>query len=434
MPNMSLKKNEMPAQDPILRGKNFNEVTLGYTAEQAMDEAARCLNCKKPVCVEGCPVQINIPLFLAKAAKGDFEGAYETIAFSSSLPAVCGRVCPQETQCEGKCVRGIKGEPVGIGRVERFVADLHNANTAAPAEKPASNGHRVAVVGSGPSGLTCAGDLAKKGYEVTVFEAFHTAGGVLVYGIPEFRLPKAIVAKEIEGLKALGVEIVTNVAHRIGIQEADDLYNTIGYGGLSVSKLVTKLRDEFDRVVGVPETTAAPGHAEQMQAAAKKQASKNIKNNSGIIVDGERGCQVKFAKCCNPLPGDPVVGFITKGFGISIHKQDCPNVRSSRTSPENAVRWVDARWDDSFDMRSGTSVFEAHLQIHAHDRNLLLADVTLALADMKVAIMNIFSQKAGEGRVILNITVSCKNREHYDSIVSRLKSINDVIDVVRGFS
>ncbi|MBP3396436.1 MAG: FAD-dependent oxidoreductase, partial [Clostridia bacterium] len=211
MPNMSLKKNEMPAQDPILRGKNFNEVALGYTAEQAMDEAARCLNCKKPVCVEGCPVQINIPLFLAKAAKGDFEGAYETIAFSSSLPAVCGRVCPQETQCEGKCVRGIKGEPVGIGRVERFVADLHNANTAAPAEKPASNGHRVAVVGSGPSGLTCAGDLAKKGYEVTVFEAFHTAGGVLVYGIPEFRLPKAIVAKEIEGLKALGVEIVTNV-------------------------------------------------------------------------------------------------------------------------------------------------------------------------------------------------------------------------------
>ncbi len=211
MPNMSLKKNEMPTQDPKVRAHNFDEVALGYTAEQAMDEAARCLNCKKPVCVMGCPVQINIPAFLSKAAKGDFEGAYETISFQSSLPAVCGRVCPQESQCEGKCVRGIKGEPVGIGRVERFVADYHNAKKDKESVKPTPNGHRVAVVGSGPSGLTCAGDLAKKGYAVTIFEAFHVAGGVLVYGIPEFRLPKAIVANEIEGLKALGVEIATNV-------------------------------------------------------------------------------------------------------------------------------------------------------------------------------------------------------------------------------
>lgn len=211
MPNMSLKKNEMPTQDPKVRAHNFDEVALGYTAEQAMDEAARCLNCKKPVCVMGCPVNINIPAFLAKAAKGDFEGAYETISLQSSLPAVCGRVCPQENQCEGKCVRGIKGEPVGIGRVERFVADYHNAKKDKEIVKPAQNGHRVAVVGSGPSGLTCAGDLAKKGYNVTVFEAFHVAGGVLVYGIPEFRLPKAIVANEIEGLKALGVKIATNV-------------------------------------------------------------------------------------------------------------------------------------------------------------------------------------------------------------------------------
>ncbi|MBE6604725.1 MAG: NADPH-dependent glutamate synthase [Ruminococcaceae bacterium] len=211
MANMAMKKNPMPAQDPKVRAHNFDEVALGYTPEQAMDEAARCLNCKKPVCVAGCPVQINIPLFLAQAAKGDFEEAYQTIALSSSLPAVCGRVCPQESQCEGKCVRGIKGEPVGIGRIERFVADLHNATATAEAVKPASNGHRVAVVGSGPSGLTCAGDLAKKGYDVTIFEAFHVAGGVLVYGIPEFRLPKSIVAKEIEGLKKLGVEIATNV-------------------------------------------------------------------------------------------------------------------------------------------------------------------------------------------------------------------------------
>ncbi len=211
MPNMSLKKNEMPTQDPKVRAHNFEEVALGYTAEQAMDEAARCLNCKKPLCVTGCPVAINIPAFLTKAATGDFEGAYETISLQSSLPAVCGRVCPQENQCEGKCVRGIKGEPVGIGRVERFVADYHNAKKDKEIVKPTQNGHRVAVAGSGPSGLTCAGDLAKKGYAVTIFEAFHIAGGVLVYGIPEFRLPKAIVANEIEGLKALGVEIATNV-------------------------------------------------------------------------------------------------------------------------------------------------------------------------------------------------------------------------------
>ena len=233
MANMAMKKNEMPAQDPKVRARNFDEVALGYTAELAMDEAARCLQCKKPVCVAGCPVNINIPLFLAQAAKGDFEGAYDTIALQSSLPAVCGRVCPQETQCEGKCVRGIKGEPVGIGRVERFVADYHNKRKATSIEKPASNGHRVAVIGSGPSGLTCAGDLAKKGYQVTIFEAFHIAGGVLVYGIPEFRLPKAIVADEIDGLKALGVEIATNVVvgRTISIEELmDEGYEAVFIG------------------------------------------------------------------------------------------------------------------------------------------------------------------------------------------------------------
>jgi len=211
MPNMSLKKNEMPMQAPEIRCHNFDEVTYGYTAEQAIDEAKRCLNCKKPLCVSGCPVQIDIPAFISKVAEGDFEGAYEVIAASSSLPAVCGRVCPQETQCEGKCVRGIKGEPVAIGRLERFVADYHNAHSTKAAQKPQQNGHRVAVIGSGPSGLTCAGDLAKRGYAVTVFEALHTPGGVLVYGIPEFRLPKSIVQKEIDGLRLLGVEIATNV-------------------------------------------------------------------------------------------------------------------------------------------------------------------------------------------------------------------------------
>lgn len=208
--NMCPYKNPMPTQDPLVRNQNFKEVALGYSEETAIDEAKRCLNCKNRPCVAGCPVNIMIPEFIALVAEGKFEEAYEVIHRSSSLPAVCGRVCPQETQCEGKCTRGIKGEPVGIGRLERFVADRHNAQANNTAKKPAGNGHKVAVVGSGPAGLTCAGDLAKLGYEVTVFEALHTAGGVLVYGIPEFRLPKEIVRKEVEGLKALGVKIETN--------------------------------------------------------------------------------------------------------------------------------------------------------------------------------------------------------------------------------
>ena len=209
--NMSLTRNAMPVQDAKVRAHNFDEVALGYTEEQAIDEANRCLNCKNMPCVDGCPVKIHIPEFISKIKEGDFEGAYQIITKSSSLPAVCGRVCPQETQCESKCVRGIKGESVGIGRLERFVADWHNTFCTEELVKPTSNGHRVAIVGSGPSGLTCAGDLAKRGYDVTVYEALHTAGGVLVYGIPEFRLPKKIVAKEVDTLKKLGVHIETNV-------------------------------------------------------------------------------------------------------------------------------------------------------------------------------------------------------------------------------
>ena len=221
MANLSLVKNPMPSQEPDVRNKNFNEVALGYTKEQAIDEAQRCLSCKAKPCMQGCPVMVHIPEFIAEVAKGNFEEAYQIIAETSALPAVCGRVCPQETQCEMYCVRGKKGEPVAIGRLERFVADWHREHNAAAPEKPVSNGHRVAVVGSGPAGLTCAGDLARLGYDVTVFEALHLAGGVLVYGIPEFRLPKAIVQKEVDGLKAMGVKIATNtvVGRTITIDE-----------------------------------------------------------------------------------------------------------------------------------------------------------------------------------------------------------------------
>ena len=211
MPNMNPKKNPMPSQSPEVRAHNFDEVATGYTDDVAVDEALRCLNCKNMPCVSGCPVNIHIPNFISKIRENDFEGAYQIISESSSLPAVCGRVCPQESQCESKCVRGIKGEPVGIGRLERFVADWHNAHSDQAPVKAESNGHKIAVVGSGPSGLTCAGDLAKKGYDVTVFEALHTAGGVLVYGIPEFRLPKSIVQKEVDNLVAMGVDMETNI-------------------------------------------------------------------------------------------------------------------------------------------------------------------------------------------------------------------------------
>lgn len=210
MPNMDPKKTPMPVQDPNVRRSNFEEVAMGYSEEDAIYEAQRCLHCKHQPCVSGCPVNIHIPDFIEKVKDGDFEGAYQVISLTSSLPAVCGRVCPQENQCEKHCVRGIKHEAVGIGRLERFVADYHREHTQEKPVKPQSNGHKVAIVGAGPSGLTCAGDLAKKGYEVTIFEALHEAGGVLMYGIPEFRLPKDIVRKEIENLRALGVNIVTN--------------------------------------------------------------------------------------------------------------------------------------------------------------------------------------------------------------------------------
>ena len=232
--NMDPKKCPMPSQDPNVRNKNFDEVALGYTAEMAVNEARRCLHCPKKPCQSGCPVGIDIPAFIAKVAEEDFEGAYKVLSASSALPAVCGRVCPQETQCEGKCVRGVKGESVGIGRLERFVADWHREHSDETPARPAPNGHKVAIIGAGPSGLTAAGDLARLGYAVTIYEALHLAGGVLVYGIPEFRLPKAIVQKEIDGLKAMGVDIETNMV--IGkVLTIDELMEDYGFEAVYIA-------------------------------------------------------------------------------------------------------------------------------------------------------------------------------------------------------
>lgn len=307
MPNLSLKKNEMPTQNPLERNKNFTEVALGYTKEQAIDEAKRCLNCKHKPCVGGCPVQIDIPSFIKETAEGNFEKAYEILTKSSSLPAVCGRVCPQETQCEQLCVRGKKGEPVAIGRLERFVADWHNANSTDKAQKVASNGHKVAIIGSGPSGLTCAGDLAKQGYEVTVFEALHLAGGVLVYGIPEFRLPKSIVQKEIDGLKDLGVKIETNMV--IGkVLTIDELMNEHGFEAVFIGSGAG-----LPRFMGIPgENLKGVYSANEfltrinLMKAYKEETSTPILKASKVAVVGGGNVAMDAARCAKRLGAEEV--------------------------------------------------------------------------------------------------------------------------------
>ena len=302
MANMSLKKNEMPVQEPDVRNKNFKEVALGYTEEQAIDEAKRCLNCKNKPCTTGCPVQIDIPAFIAKVAEGDFAGAYEVIARSSSLPAVCGRVCPQENQCEGKCVRGIKGEPVAIGRLERFVADWHNAQPEAAVNKPASNGHKAAVIGSGPSGLACASDLAKKGYDVTVFEALHVAGGVLSYGIPEFRLPKSIVQKEIEGLKALGVKVETNtvVGKTISVDELmkEEGFESVFIGsGAGLPRFMNIPGENLNGVYSANEFLTRIN----LMKAYKPDSSTPIKAGTKAVIVGGGNVAMDAARCAKRL-------------------------------------------------------------------------------------------------------------------------------------
>lgn len=306
MANMSLKKNEMPAQDPKVRSGNFKEVTLGYSKETALDEAARCLHCKNKPCVNGCPVGINIPDFIERVVAEDFDGAYDIISKSSSLPAVCGRVCPQETQCEGKCVRGIKGEPVGIGRLERFVADWHNEHSTAAPVKPEPNGHKVAVIGAGPSGLTCAGDLAKMGYDVTIYEALHLAGGVLVYGIPEFRLPKAIVQKEVDGLKALGVTVNTNtvVGKTISVDELFDMgYESIFIGsGAGLPRFMGIPGENFKGVYSANEFLTRTN----LMKAYKPDSDTPIERAKSVAVVGGGNVAMDAARCAKRLGAENV--------------------------------------------------------------------------------------------------------------------------------
>ena len=308
MPNMMPTKHPMPSQDAEVRSRNFSEVALGYDEATAVDEAKRCLNCKQKFCVAGCPVRIDIPAFIHEVAEGRFEEAYQIISRSSSLPAVCGRVCPQESQCEGVCVRGRKGEPVAIGRLERFVADWHRAHSAEKPAVPASNGHKVAVIGSGPSGLTCAGDLARLGYKVTVFEALHLAGGVLVYGIPEFRLPKAIVQSEIDNLAAMGVDIETNVVIGRTIT-IDELMESYGFEAVFIGS-----------GAGLPKFMGIPGENLKgvysanefltrinLMKAYRPDAATPIQHASRVAVVGGGNVAMDAARCAKRLGAEVTI-------------------------------------------------------------------------------------------------------------------------------
>ena len=317
MANMSMTKNPLPEQEPLVRNKNFDEVALGYTEEIAIDEAKRCLNCRQHPCVSGCPVNVRIPEFIAKVAEGEFEEAYKIITSTNSLPAVCGRVCPQEHQCEGKCVRGIKGESVGIGRLERFVADWHaaHADPNAKVEKPVSNGHRVAVVGSGPAGLTCAGDLARMGYEVTVYELFHKAGGVLVYGIPEFRLPKAIVAREVAALEEMGVKIVTDavIGRAISIDEllTEEGFEAVFLG--SGAGLPRFLGIPGENLLGVYSANEFLTRINLMKAY-REDYDTPIKHHKCVAVVGAGNVAMDAARCAKRLGAEHVYVVYRRGM------------------------------------------------------------------------------------------------------------------------
>ncbi|MBO8434267.1 MAG: NADPH-dependent glutamate synthase [Tyzzerella sp.] len=302
MPNMSLEKVKMPEQAPDIRNKNFDEVAIGYTEEMAIEEAQRCLNCKHKPCVNGCPVNVRIPEFIEKVAEGNFSEAYKVITTTNALPAVCGRVCPQESQCESKCVRGIKGEPVGIGRLERFVADWYMKNGKDEVVKPELNGKKVAVIGSGPSGLACAGDLAKLGYDVTIFEAIHTAGGVLVYGIPEFRLPKAIVQKEIDKLSEMGVKVMTNMV--IGkVLSIDELVDDMGFDAVFIGSgagLPSFMGIEGEALVGVYSANEYLTRINLMKAYLDEYDTP-INKSKAIAIVGGGNVAMDAARCAKRL-------------------------------------------------------------------------------------------------------------------------------------
>ena len=313
MANMTLTKTPMPEQDPQVRARNFKEVTLGYTAEMAIEEAKRCLSCKNPKCVEGCPVNVRIPEFIKKYQEGDFKAAYEIITSTNALPALSGRVCPQEIQCESRCVRGIKGEPVAIGRLERFVADWYRENVNAMPEKVPSNGIKVAIVGSGPAGLTCASELAKKGYQVTVFEALHTAGGVLVYGIPEFRLPKAIVANEVTKLQAQGVEVMTNMV--IGrVLTIDELFE-MGFKAVFVGSgagLPMFMNIPGEALKGVMSANEYLTRTNQMKAYTEEADTPVIRSKAVAVVGGGN-VAMDAARCAMRLGAEHVYVVYRRG-------------------------------------------------------------------------------------------------------------------------
>ncbi len=313
MANMTLVKTPMPEQDPQIRARNFKEVALGYTAEMAIEEANRCLGCKNPKCVEGCPVNVRIPEFIKKVQEGDFKTAYEIITSTNALPALSGRVCPQESQCECKCVRGIKGEPVAIGRLERFVADWYRENVNAMPEKTESNGKKVAVVGSGPAGLTAASDLAKKGYDVTIFEALHTAGGVLVYGIPEFRLPKAIVANEVKKLEAQGVTVITNT--RAGrVLTIDELFE-MGFKAIFVGSgagLPMFMNIPGESLVGVMSANEYLTRTNLMKAYLEEYDTPVIKSKAVAVVGGGN-VGMDAARCAMRLGAENVYVVYRRG-------------------------------------------------------------------------------------------------------------------------
>lgn len=331
MSNMSPNKVEMPVQEPKIRNANFNEVALGYTAQMAVEEASRCLNCKNSPCISGCPVDVQIPDFIKLIANSDFKGAYEKISETSSLPAVCGRVCPQERQCESKCVRAIKGESVAIGRLERFVSDYYLDNCEKIIPNITPNGKKIAVIGSGPSGLTCAGDLAKKGYSVTIFEAFHTPGGVLVYGIPEFRLPKSIVAREIEGLKALGVEIMTDMV--IGKVLSIDEIMEMGYEAVFIGSgagLPMFMGIEGEGSVGVYSANEFLTRINLMKAYLDEYDTP-IKKSKSVAVVGGGNVAIDAARCAKRLGAEHVYIVYRRGEDeMPARKEEVHNAKEEK--------------------------------------------------------------------------------------------------------